>query len=67
MRMELLLSLILSSSNKIYLCLGIKASTMHGISVFLCGSGYFPLSQASPIFIFFHSLCPEDLFVGICY
>lgn len=42
--MELQLFFILSSFSKIYLCLGIKASSMHEISVFCVVAGFFPLS-----------------------
>lgn len=67
--MELLLVLIQSSFSKIYLCLGIKASSMHEISVL--GGGGEGLAFPEPLqFLSFSTdsvLCPEDLFVVIYY
>lgn len=65
--MELLLVLIQSSFSKIYLCLGIKASSMHEISVF--GGGGLPFPEPLQFLSFSTDsvLCPEDLFVVIYY
>lgn len=49
--MELLLVLIQSSFSKIYLCLGIKASSMHEISV-LGGGGGWPFLSLSSFYLF---------------
>ena len=51
--MELLFFFILSSFSKIYLCLGIKASSMHEISVFCVVVGFFsPFLSISVVYLF---------------